>query len=61
MSKKKRGKTLKGYDKDHNLKVEVDITNWPQKAIDKIKKEIEIGPLGRKIGKIEWVEIIGEI
>lgn len=53
-------KTLKGYDSDGGLKVTVDITGWPQTAIDRIKKEIEIGPIGRKIGEIKWVEVTGE-
>ena len=50
-------KTLKGYDSDDGLKITIDITGWPQEAIDKIKKEIQLGPIGRKIGKIIWVEV----
>lgn len=54
-------KTLKGYDKNHNLKFEIKVTGWPQKAIDKMKEkineEIKTTPVGRKIGKIEWVEV----
>ena len=57
---KKRKKTLKGYDKDDNLIITVDVTTLPQEPISKLKKEIEIGPIGRKIGKIKWVEVTGE-
>jgi hypothetical protein len=53
-------KTLKGYNSKNEPVISTDITGWAKVTIDKLKKEIERGPIGQAIGKIKWVEVTGE-
>jgi len=49
-------KYLYGYNISGEQVISADITDWPKDSIENLKAEIQRGPIGRKLGEINFTE-----